>query len=94
MIKKKFTGIVIAQIPYGKDNLITLCTAEEGLVNIVVRNTTMEAKKFTYAKEIFTFGYFYVQGDFFYVLERCEIVDTFEKMMQFLSAQLLQTKPF
>ena len=53
MIKKKFTGIVIAQIPYGKDNLITLCTAEEGLVNIVVRNTTMEAKKFTYAN-IFT----------------------------------------
>lgn len=81
-MKKKFTGIVIAEIPYGTDNLITLCTAEDGLVNVVVKNSDDARTKFTYAKEIFTFGYFYVKGDFFYSLERCEIVDTFEKIKQ------------
>ena len=83
-MKKKFTGIVIAEIPYGKDNLITLCTAEEGLVNIVVKNSTDERTKFTYATQIFTFGYFYVIcfGDLYNVLERCEIVDTFENIKQ------------
>ncbi|MFQ6749778.1 MAG: DNA repair protein RecO [Clostridia bacterium] len=83
-MKKKFTGIVIAEIPYGKDNLITLCTAEEGLVNIVVKRSTNERTRFTYAKQIFTFGYFYVRGygDMFNVLERLEIVDTFENIKQ------------
>lgn len=83
-MKKKFTGIVIAEIPYGKDNLITLCTAEEGLVNIVVKSSDDERTKFTYAKQIFTFGYFYAKvfGEMFYMLERLEIVDTFETIKQ------------
>lgn len=79
-MKKKFTGIIVSARPQGKGKLVTLLTAEEGLVNILVQDTPKV--QFAYAKELLTFGYFLarVSGDFFYSLERCEIVDAFAKI--------------
>lgn len=66
---------------YQSGKMITVFSVSEGLVNIAVLDD-LDKPKFTYAKEILTFGHFSVavKGSFFYLLERCEIVDTFEKI--------------
>ena len=78
-MEKKYTGIVISVKPYGADFMITLITAEEGLVNVLVDN---KPNFFKFAKEFLTFGYFFVKvkGSFFCVLEKCEVIDTFLKI--------------
>ena len=78
-MEKKLTGIVVSLKPYGADFMITLITAEEGLVNVLVEN---EPNFFKFAKELLTFGYFTVKvkGSFFCVLQKCEVIDTFLKI--------------
>ena len=79
---KKFTGIVIEVSQIGADKNLTLLTAEEGLVNIQVENSGENILKFSFAKEVFTFGYFEVLdlGGFLYNLERCTVLETFEEI--------------
>ena len=76
---EKYTGIVVSVKPYGADFMITLLTAEEGLVNVLVEN---KPGVFKFAKELLTFGYFFVniKGSFFYVLDKCQVIDAFAKI--------------
>lgn len=91
-MEKKYTGIVVSVKPYGADFMITLITAEEGLVNVLVEN---KPNFFKFAKELLTFGYFTVKvkGGFFCILLKCEIIDTFLKIknsnLKFLEAKNL-----
>lgn len=82
-MEKKFTGIVISVKDYREnDKIITLLTAEEGLVNIAVQNPKDKTDIFVFARELFTFGYFKVNnfGGIYYDLIKCEIIDTFENI--------------
>ena len=86
----KYTGIVVSVKPYGADFMITLITAEEGLVNVLVEN---KPNNFKFAKELLTFGYFLVKvkGSFFCVLQKCEVIDTFLKIKN-SSSKFLEAK--
>ena len=91
-MEKKYTGIVVSVKPYGADFMITLLTAEEGLVNVLVED---KPNFFKFAKELLTFGYFFVnvKGGFFCVLEKCQVIDAFQKIknssLKFLEAKNL-----
>lgn len=89
-MEKRYTGIVVSVKPYGTDFMITLFTAEEGLVNVLVENNP---NFFKFAKELLTFAYFSVKvkGNYFCVLEKCQVIDAFQKIKN-NNAKLVEAK--